>query len=67
KSVLIIMVISPKYKTDIEGDGSDQHGLHTKYIHSQVTICLLASMPFFFSVSHFLSMSHFRSRDQLID
>lgn len=36
KSVLIIMIISPKYKSDIEGDGADQHGLHTKYIHSQL-------------------------------
>jgi len=38
KSVLIIVVISPKYKMDVEGDGCDQHGLHTKYIHTQVRV-----------------------------
>ncbi|XP_062857113.1 E3 ubiquitin ligase TRAF3IP2 [Trichomycterus rosablanca] len=36
KSVLIIVVISPRYKLDVEGNGMDQHGLHTKYIYSQL-------------------------------
>lgn len=36
KSVLIIVVISPKYMEDIEGDGDDDHRLHTKYIHNQI-------------------------------
>lgn len=33
-STLIIIALSPKYKADIEGTAVDNHGLHTKYLHS---------------------------------
>lgn len=35
-STLIIVAISQKYKEDIEGYVVDNHGLHTKYVHSMM-------------------------------
>ncbi|KAK7904205.1 hypothetical protein WMY93_016812 [Mugilogobius chulae] len=35
-STLILIVISPKYKADVEGNAMDNQGLHTKYIHSMM-------------------------------
>ncbi|XP_032829486.1 uncharacterized protein LOC116953411 [Petromyzon marinus] len=37
KDYLIVVIISPKYKRDTETPaGSDEHGLHTHYIHQQM-------------------------------
>ncbi|XP_034063274.1 adapter protein CIKS-like [Gymnodraco acuticeps] len=35
-STLVIVAISQKYKEDIEGYVVDNHGLHTKYVHSMM-------------------------------
>ncbi|XP_070834580.1 E3 ubiquitin ligase TRAF3IP2-like [Chaetodon trifascialis] len=35
-STLIIIAIGPKYKADIEGSVLDDHGLHTRYIHTMI-------------------------------
>ncbi|XP_028995922.1 E3 ubiquitin ligase TRAF3IP2-like [Betta splendens] len=35
-SVLVIAAISPQYKADVDGFAVDDHGLHTKYIHSMM-------------------------------
>ncbi|XP_034715001.1 uncharacterized protein LOC117936239 isoform X2 [Etheostoma cragini] len=36
QSALIVIAISPKYKSDIEGCVVDSHDRHTKYIHSMM-------------------------------